>query len=311
MVHVFIINPAIGKRSLSVKLRKDLEARDDIKYFVFNTLRADHEATLVNQLRHYIDGDTIRFYVVGGLGTLHKVFNGLGENFENVELAWLPIGVNNNLIKCFGPSNAARFINLEELINGKAIYMDYIKTNHGLALNAMSIGSDSACIKYSNNNVGTINSLQYKFVQIYSVLTSKPVRAELTINEKYHFPEEDRCEIFFGNGSFIGGGLRLGTNSILNDGQGEYLIGPNLKGFSYLSALSTLGKIGPENYKIIKTGRANKIEIKSQTLLSVNLDGELYEGFNDWEAEIVSDKLKFVIPRHMKTPALKNPVTAK
>lgn len=53
-------------------------------------------------------------------------------------MAFYPCGLTNDFIKCFS-GKEKRFHQIEELINGDVISVDYIQTNGSVALNTLSL----------------------------------------------------------------------------------------------------------------------------------------------------------------------------
>ena len=64
------------------------------------------------------------------------------EDFSNLEFAFYPKGFTNDFLKVFGKDEYL-FKDMDELIEGKVVNIDYIKTNHGNCLNTFSLGLDT------------------------------------------------------------------------------------------------------------------------------------------------------------------------
>ena len=63
---------------------------------------------------------------------MRNMLNGL-DDFSNVEVAFFPCGMTNDFLKVLGGEEP--FKNIDALINGKTVPVDYIKTNYGVAIN--------------------------------------------------------------------------------------------------------------------------------------------------------------------------------
>ena len=142
MTHIFIVNPYAGEKTFADDLRRKLKEIKNLKYFVFNTKRAGDEEALVRRILHIFQDEELRFYCCGGSGTMRNMLNGF-DDLEKAEIAFFPCGLTNDFLKVFG-ENEARFHQIEELIEGDVIQVDYIRTNHGVALNQFSTGLDSS-----------------------------------------------------------------------------------------------------------------------------------------------------------------------
>lgn len=302
MIHIFIVNPHAGFNTFADDLREKLKSVHDIEYFVFNTRAAGTEAELVRRIVHIFENEKLRFYCCGGSGTMSNMLNGI-DDLSNVEIAFFPCGLTNDFLKVFD-KNSDKFSNIDSLIRGKVVKVDYIKTNHGVTLNALSTGIDTNIDKIvrSYKYTSSINKvIPYIMALMYSLLFSRAKDYEIYIDGKKI--DGKKLQIVFANGNTLGGGIRVDDKAKITDGKAKYLIVPKMpinKLFSL--AIRTLKNGSEELDKVSEAGFCESIKIlrKDRRPLEMDFDGELKSDYRDWEAEVVHKGLNLVIPKEVK-----------
>lgn len=298
MVHVFIINHFAGGNELAKNLRSHLAEKKGLRYFVFNTVRAGFETEIVRKARKFFEDEKLRFYCCGGSGTLRNMLNGL-ENFKRVEFAFYPCGMTNDFLKCFGDDEAFR--DIDKLIEGKTVEIDYIKTNFGVALNTLSVGFDSN-VENAMRNFRIYNNfgkqIPYILSVLYGIVLAKPKQVELVIDGEIR--PNKYSEIVFANGCVLGGNLYVSAHTNIMDGMASYFTASDVRGLEAFPFLIKImqKKLTKLNHKV-KYGECKSIEIRSLDgkPLLLNYDGELVECGTKCKAEIVYKGLRFVIPQ--------------
>lgn len=303
MIHIFIINNVAGRRDMAKDLRKHLETKKDkIRYFVFNTIQAGFETTIVKRILKYFEGEKLRFYCCGGSGTMRNMLASF-TSFENVEVAFFPCGLTNDFLKCFGDENEEYFHDIDKLIDGDVVQVDYIKTNYGIGLNTFSIGLDSMMVSLMDefrvlDIFGSITP--YVLSVGSSLLFSKAREYIVTIDGAEYVNKFS--EIVFGNGAVLGGNLYVAEYTDITDGKASFLLVPHRDGITLLPTL--IGVMHKEFEKLkkkSKLGQCEVMEIRSAdgNPIAMNLDGELVEGGSYWKAEIVRKGLNMVVPKEV------------
>lgn len=302
MIHIFIINPFAGDKTFADDLRTKLSSLNGLDYFVFNTRYSGYEAELVKKIQNIFNGEKLRFYCCGGSGTMRNMLNGF-ENLSEAEVAFFPCGLTNDFLKSFG-KDEERFHQIEELINGEVIKVDYIKTNHGVSLNTLSTGLDSNTIEKMNDfRILRLfgKALPYTMAIIHAIFVSKPIQYEVVrdnspLNGKF-------AEVFIGNGCIFGGNLHFAESTCVNDGKGIYCIAGNKRGFTMLPIISALtGRKYKKLSRLTLNGSISKVSIRRTDgkTFTINQDGDLIKNIDFCEAEIVHKGLSFVIPRGVR-----------
>ena len=275
MTHIFIVNPFAGNNTFADDLRSKLAQLNNINYFVFNTRYAGYETELVRKIRRIFEDEKLRFYCCGGSGTMRNMLNGF-DDLSNAEVAFFPCGLTNDFLKMFG-KDEARFHQIEELIHGDVIEVDYIKTNHGISLNTLSTGLDSNCLlKMDDYRMLRFikKELPYTAATVYSAFVSKPLEYEIIIDGKKQ--NGKMAEIFIGNGRVFGGNLYLTENTCVNDGKAITRIIDNKRGFGILSVMAVLtGKKYDQIPEKMQCGECRTIIIKRTDgeKFNINQDG--------------------------------------
>lgn len=307
MIHIFIINNAAGKEHLADGIRQHLEKRTDLKYFAFNTVESGEEASIAAKVSKYFDGERIRYYACGGSGTFRNMLNGISD-LTNSEVAFFPCGLTNDFLKSFD-DNEKFFHDLDNLINGQCEPIDYIKTNHGIAINSVSYGIDSRLIHYIDAlRVFDIfgSQVPYVLALLVGVISSVPRKLILNIDDDETM--QNYSEIILTNGCVLGGNLRTTSHANITDGKASFYVTVDKKGPKLLPDLFALMKA---NYKKLaklgSVGEASHIEICSAdgSNIVMNLDGELVDGGRFWSVDIINKGINFVIPKKFDFSAYK------
>lgn len=299
MIHIFIINPFAGDKTFADDLRSKLKNIKNLNYFVFNTRYAGYETELVKKIQHIFEDEPLRFYCCGGSGTMRNMLNGF-ENLSDVEVAFYPCGLTNDFLKMFG-EDEERFYDIEELIDGEVIDVDYIKSNYGVSLNTLSTGLDSNCIqKMDDFRVLSFlgNSVPYTLSLLYSIFVSQTHGYEVTFDDKRF--KGKFAEIYIGNGSVFGGNMYFAENTKIDDGEGIFRVVGNKRGFSLLSVLTKI--IGKKyiTYKdVMLCGECKRFSFRRMNgkPFTINQDGDLIKNVDFCEAEIVHKGLHLIVPK--------------
>lgn len=299
MTHIFIINPDCAHSRLTDDLRERLSRISGLNYYVFTTRYAGYETEIVRKVLHFFRGEKLRFYCCGGSGTMRNMLNGF-DDLSEAEVAFYPCGMTNDFLKMFG-SDEKCFENIEELINGDVIKVDYIRSNFGVALNTISLGLDSEM---------EILMDDYRFLRIFS----EPLPYSAAIVHAIFFSKQQSYDIeadgqlisgiatetIFGNGNILGGSLHFTDHSAVSDGKGGFMSAPKLSFGGKIKMFTALLKNRREYInQICSCGEFRKFSIRRTdgSEFMLNFDGELQSCTGRLEARIVHKGLKFVVPK--------------
>ena len=135
--------------------------------------------------------------------------------------------------------------------------------------------------------------LQYVISLIVSLMKFKFYKFKIVRGEQTE--EKDALIACVGNGSQIGGGIRMCPKAVIDDGKLDFVIAGKLKKSRIPHAFIKLmqGKILEQNFTSMEYAEHVKIEFDRP--VTVQIDGELYDGI-DFDLSIKKGGLKFYRP---------------
>ena len=298
MKHIFIVNPAAGvgaseKQYLPniIQFLKDT----GVDYEIHRTLNKQEVGTWIKQ--RVQQGDPVRFYAIGGDGTICDVVNGI-VGHPNAEFAVIPCGSGNDFVKNF--TNLENFLSLEKQIAGKAVPIDLLKYNDSYSVNMLNIGADCDIVVASeemrrSRKIGGAASYAISALQI---LPKHPTyRMVYTIDGVEY--EDDIMLIAIGNGKFCGGGFKSCPTGNLHDGKMDIgivrpVVGPQLFPllWKYHQGTHIYDKKAAPYLKYLQV---EKFDLRALDPCVVSVDGEVFP-FEPTHFEVVRNAVKFVIP---------------
>ena len=139
MKHLFIINPAAGKRESSARLESLLQKLS----FPYEAVYTQGEGDARRMAERAAEtGEPVRIYACGGDGTLNEVVNGAAGR-RHVAVTNVPKGTGNDFLKIFGPNYRTLFYDLEGLAAGPQTPFDLIDCNGRLGIDVVCAGVDA------------------------------------------------------------------------------------------------------------------------------------------------------------------------
>jgi YegS/Rv2252/BmrU family lipid kinase len=299
--HIFIINPAAGKKdntSLVTNIINTAAKNNKIDYDIRITEYPKHASIIVQSYIEKYSDQKLRFYACGGDGTLNEVAASVVKS-DNASFTHYPIGSGNDFIKLFGEDNLSNFRDMEKLINGDEIDLDYIESSCGISLNILSVGLDARIArdmaKYRRiPHIGGYAS--YIFSTIENVIKGMQNPYRIEINNKTY--ANNYTLILIANGCFYGGSFKAMPDADPTDGKLDILL---IKGLQRLVAAGVIGTYKKGKYKelpeyidyiqtdnlFISSGNSQKI--------TINLDGEICQA-DSISINISKNKTHFVAP---------------
>lgn len=225
--------------------------------------------------------------IIGGDGTLHEAFLGLGEEFAHLPLGYIPSGSGNDFARGNGiPKNPVKA--LEQILAAdqpKKIdvlqYLDHHQNSTGYAVNNVGIGFDAAIVKKANhspskpflNKIG-LNSLVYLacFIQVFFKQASFPLTIIIDGKKKQF---EDAFLVTVNNHPYFGGGIPVSPKASQVDGKLDLIILPKLPFLKilYLFSLMITGE-KHLNHKDVYYSQSKTLSLKTTRTIDSNADGE-------------------------------------
>lgn len=308
MRHVFILNPAAGKKKSALALIPEIESlfkRYPMEYAIHVT-SAPGEATEIARAEA-AKGDAVRLYACGGDGTLLEVATGMVDA-ENAELACIPCGSGNDFVRLW--PEPERFRNLAAQVAGTARRLDAIRCNGNLSLNLCSMGLDA--------NVGH-RMVQYKHLPLVSGSMAynlalvnefcRPLGQKMRIvMETTDGKVEREGEYLFAlaaNGQYYGGGYHGAPLSQPDDGVLDFVL---IRKISHLRILRILGKYKRGEhlgFDCCESFRGTSMTVYADKPLVYNADGECSRS-TEVNFTIQPNAISFVVPAASPEEILKS-----
>lgn len=279
MRHLFVMNPHAGKfdrsQEMLEKVRTVMEGRGE-PWEAVRTQGPGHATRLVEQAAG--QGGPLRVYACGGDGTLNEVVNGAAGR-EHVAVTHCPMGSGNDFLRIFG-QDAARFRQLDQLLDGPQTAMDLIDCNGRLSLNVCSVGFD-ARIGFGAADFKKLpmvsGSMAYRLSALRTIVRGihLPYRVEIDGEE---LPGDRFTLLCVCNGRYYGGGFNPSPTAVPDDGWLEFVAVPAVSRLTVLALIQKYarGEVGDIPRAILRRGREMKVWCDRTS--QVNVDGELVVG---------------------------------
>lgn len=298
MKHIFIINPAAGKKESCqqiYKMAEQLRQRHNLDVSCMLTRSSGHAITLARSLAE--TGEELRLYACGGDGTVNEVANGIA-GFENAAMTVIPIGTGNDFLKNFG-TDMEKFSDPENLWNGEVQQLDLIDCNGRYALTIACAGLD-ARVAVGVHKYNDVPMLKGKGSYIASLIVNflfRDIRRHWTLYVDGKAREDDFTVITVCNGRYYGGGFTPVLEARMNDGILQTLA---VRGITRRGFLGLVGDYAVGGYRkfphIATLYTASEIRIHSeQEDVTISIDGECMT-LQDVTFRLADVKLNFFGP---------------
>ena len=217
MDHLFIINPAAGKKDSTETLERLLERLPFPRKIVHTAREGD--ARRMTEAAAAL-GKPIRIYACGGDGTLNEVVNGAaGHDF--LAVTNVPMGTGNDFLKLFGPNYRSIFSNLEALAAGPQAAFDLMDCNGKLGLDVICAGVD-ARIAAGVHKYKRLKGVSGRWAYLLSLAEQVLVRGicrPMTVSMGAdRWTQEPTAILCICNGRHYGGGFMPVADAMPDDG---------------------------------------------------------------------------------------------
>lgn len=301
MVHVFIVNPICAGIGYTAKLRERLSKIPDLNYYVFTIRSAGYEKELAGIVEKAFDGEQIRIYCCGGSGTVVNILNGLSD-LSRIEIGLIPLA-RMGYLDAF--KNNHLFLDVDRMINGDIMHVDYLKVNDGIALNSVSMGLDAFSIKNNEAYKGFRafgKHMPYIFSFMHTLLFTPNYK--YVVNTDHESYTQACTQIAFSNVPVFVNRIRYSDDSDITDGLASYAVSgatPHLKRFFSINRMKKAGADKQSRKVGMVIGKSETITVRRVGGMSMwcNVDGEL-KYCTECRAEVVRQGLKLVVPKGVK-----------
>lgn len=228
-----------------------------------------------------------RIIAVGGDGTVNEVINGLFTNEklvnQNVKLAILGLGTGSDFIRTSKiKTDINAFIDL--LKNNTPIKCDVGIVNHmdskgntkeHYFINASNIGIGADVVNCVNSRSKVLGSkLTYLTGTIQTIAKYKNFHASILLDNNIKI-ESNFCGIVICNGQYIGGGMHIAPEALIDDGLFDIIVIKDISKIRLFSRFPLIYKGKHINLPEIEVYRSSKISIETNLPTLLETDGEI------------------------------------
>ncbi len=289
---VIIFNPASGGGKAKKRLRKYLNEikriLPDIR--IEETRYQAHAIKLARDLSTEVE----LIIAAGGDGTLNECANGILKANRQITLASLPIGTGNDIPLPNGMTTSPSEL-IQALKNPRYHFIDvgYAIKHDRYFLGVASMGFDAEVTYRANKESKRFPGTWNYFMAIFKTLREfKPkniqirlsgnvsllnpdgsIKKELTSN--FTLPEKEMMLIAIGNGTRYGGGMLVCPHAKPDDGLLDLTFVRPAKKRVIIKVLPKVYRGTHVKHPLVRTARTKEIEIKSDDLVRLQVDGEV------------------------------------
>lgn len=294
MRHLFIINPAAGRKGSTAHL-EGLLSELSVPHEKIYTKGAGDAREIARQAA--ATGEEVRLYACGGDGTLNEVVNG-AAGFPNAAVTCVPKGTGNDFLKLFGPEYRQLFYDLEGLAVGPQTPFDLMDCNGYLGLDVVCAGVD-ARIAAGAHRYKDLPGVSGKGAYVLSLLEQVLLRGiarpmEVEVDGKRW--QGETAVLCVCNGRHYGGGFMPVPEAMPDDGILDVLLIPKV---SLLTFARLVGKYAKGRYRdylqLIQDFHTTQITYRSREELVTVVDGEVLRD-TQFTLRLSEKKVNFFYP---------------
>ena len=301
MRHVFIVNPAAGKRGGLPGLQRQLERAFPHGGYELYTTAAPGDARDI-AARAAAVGDPVRIYACGGDGTLNEVVNG-AAGYAHAAVTNVPMGTGNDFLRIFGKEGRRRFGDVAALRDGPEKALDLMDCNGLLGLNIVCAGVD-ARVAADVDRFKRLPLVGHSLAYVLSLAATaskgltRPM--EVTMGPIRHSgPTALLCVC---NAQYYGGGFRPMPEAMPDDAVLDMLLVGEITAGQFLTCV---GKFARGQYRkcpdLIRAWHGDGLSFSAEEEMVVVVDGEVMRG-REFTVRRADKKLNFFWPQGVEFP---------
>lgn len=286
----YIINPVAGRgrtEKIWKNLQSALQSLNNPGHPYFTAGPGDAQK-LASQLS--LNGYK-RIFVFGGDGTVNEVLNGISLN--GTVLGIIPTGTGNDFCRAVGIPKSPKEA-LMQLTKGKIKHVDIGVVNGRRFLNAVGAGFDAEVVKVTNEQFHQLRGTLAYLASLIKVLATYR-NHEITVETEGAVFKGKMLLAGVGNGRYIGGGLKMFPQAEVDDGVFQVVMLGDIKKSEILFHFPKIFTGTHLSHPLISSLTANKLVIKSNPPLTVQVDGEII-GKTPIEIELLPQVLPILVP---------------
>ena len=294
MRHLFIINPAAGKKESTAKLERQLEELS-FDHEVVYTREAGDARRITEEAA--ASGEPVRIYACGGDGTLNEVVNGAAGH-DHVAITNVPKGTGNDFLKIFGEGYRERFYDLEALAQGPQTAMDLMDCNGHLGIDVVCVGVDAriAADVHRYKDWRFVSGMGAYCLALLENVLFKGINRKMEIRFGDRDWKGETALMCVCNGRYYGGGFLPVPEAMPDDGVLDMLLIP---GISLFTLARLVGQYAKGRYKkypqYIWEHHGDHITYRAEEEILSVVDGELLRG-REFTVRLSEKKVNFFYP---------------
>ena len=298
MRHIFILNPAAGKRDNTgrvMAMARTLRERHGLDCACVLTQRPGGAAETCREIAGR--GEPVRFYACGGDGTVNEVASGIW-GVDSAAMTCIPLGTGNDFLKNFGPDALPRFSDPENLWDGPQIALDVIDCNGRCALTIACSGIDAQIADSVHRYSGAplLHGRGSYLVSVAANFLLRPIGHRWTVTLDGETAEGDYALVSVCNGRHYGGGSTPVPEARMDDGVLETILVRTVgkATFARLFPAYSAGEYWRFPH-IARVVRAGTVRIRGEEEIVTCLDGECFRS-RDVTLRLSEKKVNFFGP---------------
>ena len=298
--HLFIINPAAGKKSSTHKLMVKLEQlKEKLEFEVAMTETAGDAERIARDAIE--QGEPIRIYACGGDGTLNEVVNA-AAGYDHAAITNVAKGTGNDFLKIFGKNWREGFTDLEALAAGPQAAFDVIDCGGKLGLGVACAGIDARVARdvHRYKSLPLVGGMgAYILALIDNVICKSMIQPmKVTASDGYRYDGKISL-ICACNGRYYGGGFMPVGEAMPDDGVLDFLI---VRGVTRLQFLKLVKKYATGRYRecasYLHHVCGDQVAFSSEEEIVAVVDGEIVAG-QEFTIKLSEKKVNFFWPEYL------------
>ncbi|MBR4098816.1 MAG: YegS/Rv2252/BmrU family lipid kinase [Clostridium sp.] len=295
MRHLFIINPAAGKKKTTRQLEEALH-KLSIPHEVAYTKEAGDAQRIAAEA--IAQGVPIRVYACGGDGTLNEVVNAAAGH-GHAAVTNVPKGTGNDFLKLFGPNNRALFSDLEALAVGPETQMDLIDCNGKLGIDVVCAGVDAriASDVHKYKRLTFVTGIWAYILALIENVLFKGLARPMAVRLGCRDWNGETTVLCVCNGRYYGGGFMPVGDAMPDDGVLDILLIPKISLFTFARLVGKYSKGKYRDYPdLIWAYHGKGVRFSAGEEITVVVDGEVMRD-TCFDVRLSEKKVNFFYPR--------------
>lgn len=299
MRHLFIINPAAGKRESTRQLEELLERLSFPHEVVYTTGEGDARRFAEEAVR---TGEPVRIYACGGDGTLNEVVNGAAGH-DHAAITNVPKGTGNDFLKLFGPNYRTLFYDLEELAAGPQTPFDLIDCNGKLGIDIVCAGVDAriAAGVHRYKDWWLVSGIGAYILSLLENIFFKGIARTMTVRMgDIRWEDRPASLLCVCNGRHYGGGFMPVGDAMPDDGVLDMLLVRKVGLFTFLRLVGKYARgLYKEYPELILDFHGDAVFFSAREPITVVVDGEVMRD-TAFTVRLSEKKVNFFYPAGAK-----------